>query len=83
VDSANLGRRYTAILEKNFPAEMRKSLKVFHLRGGIHMDTYGDKVDFADRKTVAPLVEHVRGLLGGNEYPLVDLHEDRELGDGS
>jgi menaquinone-dependent protoporphyrinogen IX oxidase len=32
---------YTDILEKNFSAEMRKSLKVFHLRGGIDYKKLG------------------------------------------
>lgn len=82
------------IIEKNFPEEMRRNIKFFHLRGGIDykglgiihrlmmamlkivvsgknpgkltdddrelLATYGEKTDFTDKDTLAPLLLFLR-----------------------
>lgn len=85
---------FNPIIKKNCTEEMRKSIRFFHLRGGIDykrlnlihkpmmamlkavtarkgtdklseddkmmLATYGSKVDFTDRGTIAPLVDYVK-----------------------
>lgn len=85
---------YSSILDKNLPAALRDSVKVFHLRGGmdyqklglvhrgmmaamktlsigrkpyeeltdeekLFLDTYGDRMDFTDRKAIQPIVDWI------------------------
>ncbi len=85
---------FIPIIEKNFPADIRKNINFFHFRGGINyaklnikhkimmkllqtkvaskrtpseqdkafLATYGKKIDFTDKTTIAPLLEYLKQL---------------------